>query len=50
VRLETEALARALRVAIAGLKTEIRHVDGDLAARLDEVLTELADAERGRAP
>ena len=42
--LDTDELRRAFAVAIDGLRSEIRHADPVLAARLDGPLTELAKA------
>ena len=45
-RLETDELARAFQVAIAGLLREIECVDQSLAGRLDATLRSLSDTSR----
>jgi len=43
-RLDTKELCRAFRVVIQGLLSEIRFVDGELAARLQSTLTALTES------
>jgi len=47
--LDTSELARAFRVAVYGLLSEIRSIDEDLAGRLQEALTSLVDAPSRQA-